>query len=388
MARPKKAVKAKEPIRLRFKALSNGNQSLYLDYYQNGKREYEFLKLYLIPETTPQDKVANANTLNAANAIKAQRLIDITNGKAGIKTANKSLLLSDWINTIIERKNNKVSQSSIRGLSRLNQHLSKYDGAAMLVDVDKQFCIGFTDYLRTAKSLKVSKKEPNREPKTLAQTTQAEMLNALSIVLNEAVREGLIQSNATRQLSQTERIKAPESTREYLTREELQRMIDTPVSSMAQGDKEAFLFCCFCGLRHSDVSALRWGNIIPDGDKASVSIIQKKTKQPVIAPLSKQAISYLPPRNGKGDEERVFDMPDQGITNKRLKRWAKDAHVNKNVTFHVSRHTFGTMILTAGADLYTTSKLMGHTDIAVTQIYAKIVDKKKEEAVNLLDNLF
>ncbi len=388
MARPKKQVKAKEPIRLRTKALSNGNQSLYLDYYQNGKREYEFLKLYLIPETTTQAKAANANTLRTANAIKAQRLIDITNGKAGIKTANKSLLLSDWIKTIIERKSNKVSVSSIKGFSRLNQHLSKYDASVMLVDVDKQFCIGFTDYLRTAKSLKVSKKEPNKEPKTLSQTTQAEMFNALSLVLNEAVREGLIQSNATRQLSNTERIKAPESTREYLTKEELQRMIETPVSPQAQEDKNAFLFCCFCGLRHSDVSALRWGDIVKDGEKVYVSIIQKKTKQPIVAPLSNKAISYLPERNGKSDDERVFEMPKQGVTNKRLKRWAKDAHVNKNVTFHVSRHTFGTMMLTAGADLYTTSKLMGHTDIAVTQIYAKIVDKKKEEAVNLLDNLF
>ena len=388
MARPKKAVKAKEPIRLRFKALSNGNQSLYLDYYQNGNREYEFLKMYLIPETTTQDKVANTNTLNAANAIKAQRLIEITNGKAGIKTANKSLLLSDWIKTIIERKSNKVSQSSIKGLSRLNQHLSKYNETVRLSDVDKKFCIGFTDYLRTAKSLKVSKKESARESKTLSQTTQAELLNTLSIVLNEAVREGLIQTNATRQLSQTERIKAPESAREYLTLEELQRMTETPVSTQAQVDKNAFLFCCFCGLRHSDVSALRWGDIVTDGKKISVSIIQKKTKQPVVAPLSDKAISYLPQRNGKSDDERVFDMPDQAVTNKRLKKWAKDANVSKNVTFHVSRHTFGTMMLTAGADLYTTSKLMGHTNIAVTQIYAKIVDKKKEEAVNLLDNLF
>lgn len=388
MARPKKAVKAKEPIRLRFKTLSNGNQSLYLDYYHNGKREYEFLKMYLIPETTQQDKVANANTLNAANAIKAQRLIEITNGKAGIKTANKSLLLSDWINTIIERKSNKVSQSSIKGLSRLNQHLSKYDGAVRLGDVDKKFCIGFTDYLRNAKSLKVSKKEPNKESKRLSQTTQADLLNTLSIVLNEAVRENLIQSNPVRQLSQTERIKIAESIREYLTLEELQRMIETPVKPQAQEDKNAFLFCCFCGLRHSDVSALRWGDVISDGKKILVSIIQKKTKQPVIAPLSDKAISYLPLRNGKSDDEKVFDMPDQAVTNKRLKRWAKDAKISKNVTFHVSRHTFGTMMLTAGADLYTTSKLMGHTDIAVTQIYAKIVDKKKEEAVNLLDNLF
>ncbi|MDE5840605.1 MAG: site-specific integrase [Muribaculaceae bacterium] len=165
-------------------------------------------------------------------------------------------------------------------------------------------------------------------------------------------------------------------------------MIDTPVSPKAREDKNAFLFCCFCGLRHSDVSALKWGDIINDGNKMWISIIQKKTRHPVIAPLSGKAISFLPRREGKSKEEKVFDMPNHGITNRRLKTWAKDAHIEKNITFHVSRHTFGTMMLTAGVDLYTTSKLMGHTDIAVTQIYAKIVDKKKEEAVNLLDRLF
>lgn len=214
------------------------------------------------------------------------------------------------------------------------------------------------------------------------------MLNTLSIVLNEAVREGLIPTNAIRHLSKTERIKIPESTREYLTIEELRRMIDTPVDSNAQADKNAFLFCCFCGLRYSDVSALKWSNIIIDGDKMSISIIQKKTKQPVVAPLSDRAICYLPSQNGKSNDENVFLLPSPGVTNMRLKKWAKAARVSKNVTFHVSRHTFATMMLTAGADIYTTSKLMGHTDIAVTQIYAKIVDKKKEEAVSLLDRLF
>lgn len=120
----------------------------------------------------------------------------------------------------------------------------------------------------------------------------------------------------------------------------------------------------------------------------SISIIQKKTKNPVVAPLSDKAISYLPQQKGKRNDEKVYILPSQGVTNRRLKKWAKDAHINKNITFHVSRHTFATMMLTAGVDLYTTSKLMGHTDIAVTQIYAKIIDKKKEEAVNLLDRLF
>ena len=55
---------------------------------------------------------------------------------------------------------------------------------------------------------------------------------------------------------------------------------------------------------------------------------------------------------------------------------------------HVSRHTFATMLLTLGADLYTVCKLLGHTDVKTTQIYAKIVDSKKVEAVNLVDSVF
>lgn len=58
------------------------------------------------------------------------------------------------------------------------------------------------------------------------------------------------------------------------------------------------------------------------------------------------------------------------------------------ITFHTARHTFATMMLTLGADLYTTSKLLGHTDVRMTQVYAKIVNKKKDEAVNLVNGLF
>lgn len=71
-----------------------------------------------------------------------------------------------------------------------------------------------------------------------------------------------------------------------------------------------------------------------------------------------------------------------------LKVWAKDAGVTKHISFHTSRHSFATMMLTLGADLYTTSKLLGHSNVKTTQIYAKIVDSKKVEAVNLLDKAF
>ena len=58
------------------------------------------------------------------------------------------------------------------------------------------------------------------------------------------------------------------------------------------------------------------------------------------------------------------------------------------ITFHTSRHTFATMMLTLGADLYTTSKLLGHADVKMTQVYAKIINQKKDDAVNLVNGLF
>ena len=73
--------------------------------------------------------------------------------------------------------------------------------------------------------------------------------------------------------------------------------------------------------------------------------------------------------------------------NRTLKSWAKRAGITKAVTLHTARHTYATMLLTKGADLYTVSKLLGHSEVATTQIYAKIVDSKKAEAVNLLNNL-
>ena len=95
MARAKKQVTLKEPVRIRFKELSNGTQSIYLDIYKDGKRSYEFLKLYLLPEISPRIKEQNAATLAAANTIKSKRIIELTNNEAGLKnTSLRSIPLS------------------------------------------------------------------------------------------------------------------------------------------------------------------------------------------------------------------------------------------------------------------------------------------------------
>ena len=379
MEKTKKKSKLKEPVRLRTKNLANGNRSLYLDTYHEGKRSYEFLRLYLIPEKNTADREVNAAALRAANAIKASRTIALINGKADIKTPRRPLLMTEWIKRIIDKKTGIRSKSSIQLMRRLMKHLEIYRPGAMLQEADRSFCAGFADYLRSAKAL--------NSKKHLGEPTQYELLNALSIVLNEAVRAELIASNPSRMLSASERIRKPESTREYLAPEEVRSMIDVSADHIAAADDvAAFLFCCFCGLRYSDVAALKWENIIATAGGKEIVIFMKKTRRRVTVPLSEQACSLLP-REGAPDMN-VFTFPSYGVTLRRLEKTAKAAGVTKKVTFHVSRHTFATMMLTAGADLYTISKLVGHTDIRTTQIYSKVVDRKKREAVALLDRLF
>ena len=117
--------------------------------------------------------------------------------------------------------------------------------------------------------------------------------------------------------------------------------------------------------------------------KKQIETVQQKTGEPVYIPLSDNAIKWLPERTG----ERVFNLPHVSSIEKWLAQWSEDAGVKKHITYHVSRHTFATLTLTYGADLYTVSKLLGHSNIQTTQIYAKIVDENKRKAVNLIPEL-
>ncbi len=382
MARPRKSVKAKEPVRIRFKELKNGNKSIYLDIYRDGKRTYEFLKLYIVPELDPASRVLNEHNLALANKVKADRIIQLTNNEKGVTNSmlHSRLKLIDLINMYEQWIKDNGKSMGPSGLASLRKAVTQFRGDGVtLKQIDKTYCIEFINYLRN--DYKSRMKRP------LSTNSIASYSAALSATFNWAVRHDYIKENPFDKLSSNDRVYHVESQRDYLEIDELKRLIATECPTR-QSVKQAFLFSCYCGLRTSDIRALRWGQIHKDGDQWRVSVVMKKTATPIYLPLSSQAMKWLPERGDASDDDKVFSLPTTSRVSIILGNWAKAANVKKEITFHVSRHTFATLMLTLDVDLYTTSKLLGHKNIATTQIYAKIIDQKKDDAVNRVDEIF
>lgn len=386
MGRKKKEIKMKEPVRIREKRLNDGNVSLYLDMYYMGARKKEGLKLYLVPEVNAAAKLQNKNTLKLAEQIKAERIIDIQrHGLVNWENVRKGrMTLAAWVEKYTKDENG-LTPASMRSKrnaqARVEQYLL-YIGKPNLglKEVDKDFCKGFIAFLKTCTF--------NNGKKTLGSTTCRIFMNRLAAALNMAVREGLIDSNPFKLLDAKEKPQKKSAIREFLTIEELRTLIATPCRYDIV--KKAFLFSCFTGLRYSDMMALKWNEIhkAADGKTLYIEHEQVKTKNTVTIPLSNEALKWMP-RKSK-DSERVFHQLHITSTTVEvvLGEWMQEAGIQKHITYHCSRHTAATLLLTLGADLYTVSKILGHQSIRMTEVYAKIVDKKKIETMNLVNNMF
>jgi len=382
MGRKKKSLVEKSPFKLRRRKLADGRLSLFLDRSVDGGHEYEFLKLYRLPEINARVREQNRATLAAVETIKSKRIIELTNSKAGLKnTSGRSkMLLTDWMRTFYEEQKRRGVRG-VKLLGTVSNLVSTYIGKdkVRMGDIDKDFCVRFICWLQS--EYRTAWGNP------LSPKSMSDYAGYFSTALNAAVRADIIPENPFMSLTPTERIKVPESKREFLTVDEIKTLIATECPR--EDVKRAYLFACYCGLRLSDIYALRWRDLSDDGGQWRASVVMKKTAPPIFLPLSGQAMKWLPERGDASDDAKVFDgLIAEPNINKVLAKWVKAAGITKKITYHTSRHSFATMMLTLGADLYTTSKLLGHSNVKTTQIYAKIVDSKKVEAVNLVDNVF
>lgn len=250
MAKKSIQPKIKEPVRLRSKKLADGSESLYLDIYRDGRRSYEFLKLYIHPETGPQIKTLNSETMKTANTIKMERILEITHNEAGLKhtSSRAKMLLKDWMQAYYEDMERKGARC-LRLLKCTMRLLGEYNDKVTMREVDRAFCTGFMEFLQYDYKTKWGK--------PLTPKSASDYAGYLSSALNAAVRAEVIGENPFMQLTPKERIQVPESKREFLTVDEIKSLIaaDCPREDV----KRAYLFACFCGLRFGDVARMKWG---------------------------------------------------------------------------------------------------------------------------------
>jgi len=375
----------KEPVRLREKVLTNGNKSLYLDIYRDGKRQYEFLKLYITQGKTPIDKEQNRKTLATAQAIKAKRQIELQTGEYSFLSQFKmdTYFLDYYRKMCDERQGITESRGNWGNWYSCLKHLERYcSDKTTFKDVTTDWVEGFKDYLdNVAKDAYKRKNNDLAEAKPLSQNSKVSYFNKLRACINKAFEDRIIPINPLRGVSG---FKDEETERTYLTFDEVKKMSKTECKYPVL--KRAFLFSCLTGLRKSDIEKMAWSEVQKFGTQTRIIFKQKKTGGQEYLDINLQAEIYLGDRRKNTD--RVFaGFKYNSQTLLELRRWALLSGITKDLTFHAGRHTFAVMMLDLGAEIYTVSKLLGHKELSTTQVYAKVLDKKKQEAVNLIPSI-
>lgn len=372
MGRNRKQITGNVPIKLRFQKRAGDRKAILIDHFYDGKHHYENTGMFLIAETNERARRENARTMRKVNDLLHQRIDEYFSSKSAPMMEQHPVTILEWFDFFIDEQERR----GIRAIDRIKCYrkiLAKFDNTTLLKDVDKAFCLRFITYLRDVYLTKQGKK--------LSPKSMFNFCGYLSCSLSMAVQANRIAINPWNRLSRNEKPKNPESKREYLTIAEVKALIDTPCKCDIV--KRAYLFSCFCGLRLGDVASLKWESVTNDGKRWRVGIVANKNRRVLHIPLSAQAMKWMPEKSG----EFVFPSLENHGISYYLQSWAKGAGITKTVTYHTSRHTFATMLLTLGTDIYTVSKMLGHSSVRPTQIYAKIVDEAKDNAVCLADGI-
>jgi integrase len=359
-------------IHLRYKPLKSGKFSIYLDIFSsdeqgNRKRQYEFLKLQVSKDYSKINNVVSEDrhTFDIAQDIRKKREMELAGEIKGLKTKQRTTYRSaiEYIKSH-HRKTGNIRIQSL--LFHLNGFTKNQD--VRFIDITQEWLHGFKEYL----SMKVS------------HNTLRNYLKILRARINDAYKQDIITINPFDKFEMPGELEVKRTT---LDASEVQTLVNSPFPTHPHV-RLAFLFSCFSGLRISDIEALKWKEIYKETDgtgkiTSCINICPVKTRSTsgkmLKVPLTAAAVAIL---------EEVFCLLPSGRNARNLvKLWGARAGIKKNLHFHVARHSFATISLTYGMDIYTVSKLLGHQDLRVTEIYAKIVDEKKRLEIQKLPML-
>ncbi len=356
-------------VTVRKKLLSNGKESLYLDVYTEYGRKKEFLKLYLYKRPkNGLERDHNKETQKIADTIRAKRELTVGAEENGETTLAKKRV--DFIGyyeryiTDYTKKDTRMLQAALNYFKAFAQHKGVLsNGQLSAKAITESFCFDFKEWMEGHANL--------------SGETPADYFARFKKVLRHATRDKVFTINPAAEVVNKRADKSVE--KDVLSMDEVQALARAHCGNAEV--KRAFLFACNTGLRFCDVVALRWEHIQDE----TLKMKQMKTNHHVYINLNAAARKLLGTPGQPTDS--VFTLPSHTGVLGVLRHWTTRAGVTKKVTFHVARHSFATNLLIHGADLKSTSALLGHTTLTHTQKYTRVVDALKQQAVNRLPEL-
>ncbi|MDJ1505534.1 site-specific integrase [Xanthocytophaga agilis] len=353
-------------VSLRKKAISGNRYAYYLDYYTEGKRRREFLKLYQFQKPKdPVEKQHNKEVQELAKSILYKRQQEEIAGEHG---ADVSFKRNTNFLTYVEKWAADYTKKDKRVVIAMLTYLKGFIGKTFPgkdtikpAQVTESFCIDFKEYLEDH----------------LQGETPATYFARFKKLLRKAARDKILLINPGAEVKNT---RAEGLKKDVLTIEELQLLAKADCSNIQV--KRSFLFACYSGLRFADILELEWNNI--NGNV--LSFVQTKTekKSPHKVQLNLNSVSLQLLGDPGKSNDKVFTLPSHTGVLKALKKWAKTAGIQKHVTFHCARHSFATNLLFYQTDLMTVSNLLGHTSTKHTQKYVRIAESMKQQAISRL----
>ena len=356
-------------VTLRRKPITQARESLYLDFYPPIRCKStmklvhkEYLGIYIFQE--PQNEIQrdyNNEMLLKAEAIRAIRVQSCINEEFDF--LDKEKMKGDFLAYFKE-----ICKHKDQKWGKVYLHFANFvGGKCTFGEISVDLVRRFGDYLYTARQLKHTEKR-------LKTNSIAGYYSTFRALLKIAYRDKMIRENINDFLN---KIEYEETRREFLTLDEVKRLLNTPCDIPVL--RRAAIFSCYTGLRISDILQLKWEHIVLAADGGwCIRIRTEKTETEATLPVSDEALEYC----GKRGEGLVFNGLERYMTAYPLQKWLKKTGITKHVTFHTFRHTFATLYLASGGDIYTLKDLMTHKNVSTTEIYAQVVDLMRREGSN------
>mgnify|MGYP000392281470 FL=1 len=356
-----------------------GMALVQVEAYLNRKKMYFSTKIYLKPEQwdAKRKMVKNHPNANVLNRMLYENIAAIEQTELGLWQQGKSISLDLLKNSIDKPLSNgrsfltffkeEIANSSLKESTRQN-HLStlellqEFKKEVLFTDLTFEFVSSFDNYLQS---------------KGYHLNTIAKHMKHLKRYINVAINKEYmdIQKYAFRKY----KIKSIEGSHTHLAPEELHKFENLQLTgryTRLQKTKDAFLFCCYAGLRYSDFTNLTSANIVEFHQETWIIYKSVKTGMEVRLPLyllfEGKGLRVL--ENYKDDLNGFFKLKDNSNVNKDLNALAKLAEIDKRISFHTARHTNATLLIYSGANITTVQKLLGHKSVKTTQVYANIMD--------------